>query len=302
VNHSRPEHVELSALRDREWDQVTTAAPGRRFPAGVWRQTAAASGVYASIVRAVKMPGIILVLLAALCGCNGGGSLVPDPSRIYRVLFIGNSLTYTNNLPLTVSMLASSAGDSFEVASVALPGLALVDHAAGQSEAISMIGSRHWDYVVLQQGPSSLPISRDTLIVGSEILDRHIRAVGARTAELMVWPAKVDIAAFDAVLGSYQEAARAVDGVFLPGGEAWRATWAVDPSVPLYGDDDFHPSELGTYLTALVVYEGLTGRPAESLSPVAIADGRSLNVSAGTVRLLQSAAHEVVVRFTGAQD
>lgn len=155
--------------------------------------------------------------------------------------------------------------------------------------------------MVLQQGPSSLPLSRDTLILAARLLDVEIRAAGGRTAELMVWPAREDFADFDQVRLSYQDAARAVDGLFLPAGEAWRAAWATDPSVELYGDDGFHPSELGTFLVALVVYEGITGRNAQTLPPTAIAAGHQLNVSAGTVRLLQRAAHETVARFAATQ-
>ena len=239
-----------------------------------------------------------LNLLIFLLGCSGGGpSLGPESAPIYHVLFIGNSLTYVNDLPGTVARVASSVGDSFEVESVARAGFALIDHVNGQSDAVAVIQSREWDYVVLQQGPSSLPISRDTLILATELLDPYIRAAGGRTAELMVWPEADNLAAFDAVRGSYQEAARLVDGLFLPAGEAWRAAWASYSLLELYGSDGFHPSELGTYLTALVVYEGITGRDAQSLPPFATAAGHQLDTPPGVVRLMQRAAHETVVRF-----
>jgi hypothetical protein len=116
----------------------------------------------------------------------------------------------------------------------------------------------------------------------------------------MVWPAADNMGAFDAVLGSYQDAARVVDGLFLPAGEAWRATWVADSRIRLYGDDGFHPSGLGTYLTALVVYEGITGHDAQSLLPYAMAGGRRLDTPPGVVRLLQRAAHETVRRYADA--
>ena len=107
-----------------------------------------------------------------LLGC-AAGSTTPesgDPT-VYRVLFVGNSLTYFNDLPGTVAHLASSGVDSIEVESVALANFALIDHAAGKSDAVDIIRRGGWDYVVLQQGPSSLPISRDTLILGTQLLD-----------------------------------------------------------------------------------------------------------------------------------
>jgi hypothetical protein len=241
---------------------------------------------------------VLLGLLVSLCGCTGESPpLDPGPPQAYHVLFIGNSLTYFNDLPGTVGLLAAAGGDSIAVESVARAGFALIDHVEGKSNAVPVIRSRGWDYVVLQQGPSSLPLSRDTLILATRLLDPEVRAAGGRIAALMVWPAKDDIGSFDQVRLSYQEAARVVDGLFLPGGEAWRAAWALDPSVALYGPDGFHPSELGTFLASLVVYEAITGRDVRTLPPSALAAGHSLNVSAGTVRLLQRAAHETVVRY-----
>jgi len=265
----------------------------------VWARVDPASDVYAPAHVSMNPLLISLGLIVGLCGCGRDTSLGPDTPQVYRVLFVGNSLTYVNDLPGTVALLASGAGDSVEVESVARPGFALIDHVEGGSNAVEVIRSRQWDYVVLQQGPSSLPLSRDTLILATGLLDTDIRAAGGRTAELMVWPARDNIASFDQVRASYQEAARAVDGLFLPAGEAWRTAWAADPSLPLYGDDGFHPSELGTFLAALVVYEGITGRDAQTLPPSAFAGGHSLNVSAGTVRLLQRAAHETIARFAG---
>jgi hypothetical protein len=262
----------------------------------------ATSVVYLSLAALMRVPEIVLALFMGVCGCSvEGGPTGPPAFKSYHVLFIGNSLTEVNDLPAVFKQLVATAGDSVEVAAVVRGGFALVDHAAGLSDARQVIASRHWDYVVLQQGPSTLPISRDTLIVGTKLLDALIQAAGARTAELMVWPDKGNIGAFDQVRDSYQAAAQAVNGLFLPAGEAWRAAWAVDPSLPLYGPDDFHPSELGTYLAALVVFEGITTRDAQKLPPEAVAAGHLLNVSEGTVRLLQRIAHETVVRFAGGQ-
>src|SRR4051812_27729064 len=250
-----------------------------------------ASVVYAQSQVPMRR-NIVVGLLVSLCGCANSGEPFTPQAQVYHVLFIGNSLTYTNDLPRTVSQLASTAGDSIVVESVALPNLALIDHVNGQSNAVEVIRGGRWDYVVLQQGPSSLPVSRDTLILATKLLDPDIRTSGGRTAELMVWPAKENFAGFDQVRTSYQDAALAVGGLFLPAGEAWRTAWATDPSLQLYGDDDYHPSELGSLLAAFVVYEGITGRDAQTLPGIGFADGRRVDVSTGIIRALQRAAHE----------
>jgi hypothetical protein len=153
------------------------------------------------------------------------------------------------------------------------------------------------DYVVLQQGPTPLPLYRDTLILATKWLQPYIKAAGARSAQLMVWPAATKRASFDDVRRSTQLAAKAVGGVFLPAGEAWRAAWSAGPRIALYGPDGFHPSELGTYLTALVVYEGLTGKDVTTLPARVTVAGKRMQIPSATIQLLQRAAHETVLRF-----
>jgi len=241
-----------------------------------------------------------LSLVMVLSACAGGkapAGPVPAKAGGYRVLFIGNSLTYTNDLPGTVAGIAASAGDTIQVETVAAPNLALIDHVTGQTNAVDVIKSHPWDYVVLQQGPTSQALYRDTLVLATKWLQPYIRQAGARSVQLMVWPAATRRATFDEVRRSSQLAAQSVGGLFLPAGEAWRAAWAAGPRIALYGPDGFHPSELGTYLTALVVYEGLTGHDVRTLPPRVTVAGKRLPIPTATVRLLQEAAHETVARF-----
>jgi hypothetical protein len=243
----------------------------------------------------------IIGLLLLSAGCAGGNaSLDPRPAGGYHVLFIGNSLTYVNDLPGTVAALASSVDDTIRVESVTRPNFALIDHVNGMSDAVEVIGRGDWDYVVLQQGPTTQQIGRDTLILAVRLLDPEIRAAGGRPATLMVWPPSGNRAAFDQVLASYRQAADSVGGLLLPAGEAWRSAWDADANLRLYGPDDFHPSALGTYLAALVVYEGITGHDARGLPHQAVVSGQTLEAPPGMVALLQRMAHETVARFHSA--
>ena len=83
----------------------------------------------------------------------------------------------------------------------------------------------------------------------------------------------------------------------MPAGEAWRAALEEDPSLELYGSDGYHPAPLGTYLTALVVYEQVTGRDARNLPAAAVVEGRTLSTKEATVRRLQRIAHQTIGRF-----
>jgi hypothetical protein len=228
-----------------------------------------------------------------LLACLGSSiPLEPLPAGGHHVLFIGNSLTYVNDLPGTLAAMAATAGDTIRVTTVARPDFALIDHLNGGSNALEAIRLGGWEYVVLQQGSSSLPANRDSLALWTKMFDPYIKAVGAKPALYMVWPTADRLFAFEDVHTAYQQAAKAVNGMFIPGGDAWRKAWAADSSLQLYSPDGLHPSPMGTYLVALVMYERITGHDARNLTAKAVVDGRDLGLTQAVVTKLQNAAHQ----------
>ncbi|MEP6491089.1 MAG: SGNH/GDSL hydrolase family protein [bacterium] len=235
--------------------------------------------------------------MASLAACLSTNSLSPLPPGGIHVLFVGNSLTYVNDLPATVANLGAMSDDTIRVATSAAPDLALIDHLNGGSDALQQLRLGGWKYVVLQQGPSTLPINRDSLVLWTKLFDPYIRSAGARAALFMVWPSSDRVSFFDDVRLSYQSAAQAVNGVFLPAGVAWQKAWGADPTLSFYSSDGFHPTPLGTYAAALVIYERLTGRDARRLPARAVAGNSVLNVPEATIRSLQVAAHDANAQF-----
>jgi hypothetical protein len=205
------------------------------------------------------------------------------PATPERILFIGNSLTYQNDLPAMVGQLARAAGRPLAVQSVAKPDYGLEEHWR-DGEARKAIAGGSWDFVVLQQGPSALPDSRRVLIDYTKRFDAEIKKAGARTALYMVWPSRQRRGDAEAVSQSYRAAAQAVNATLLPVGDAWRDAWAIDRELPLYAADNFHPSGIGTYLAALVVYRHLLGAPAPA-TPV-------LGGALAKAELLQAVANQ----------
>lgn len=184
-----------------------------------------------------------------------------------RVLFIGNSLTYTNNLPHLVEALAAASNRRLIHQSLTLPNYSLEDHWV-DGNALKLIRQERWDIVVLQQGPSGLEESRELLIKYSRLFDREIHKVGARTALYMVWPSVSRFQDFDRVTESYTLAADDIQGILLPAGTAWLEAWKLDAKAPLYSEDGFHPSAIGSYLVAFVFYERLFGGSFPKLSDI----------------------------------
>jgi hypothetical protein len=205
---------------------------------------------------ASPLPSALLsLLLAAALSASQ-----PAPTRI---LFIGNSLTYTNDLPGRVCALARAAGRRAVCESVAKPDYSLEDHWNDRDARRAI--ARGWDLVVLQQGPSALPESRVLLVAFVTRFDREIRKTGARTALYMVWPSRARRADFDRVSESYAIAATAVGGQLLPVGDAWQSAWVIDPSLALYDADGLHPSSTGTHLASLTIYRSVFSEPAPTM-------------------------------------
>ncbi len=182
-----------------------------------------------------------------------------------RLLFIGNSLTYTNNLPGLVEMIGQEAGMSIATRSFTTGGFSLEDHwARGVQNEIANAAPT---LVIMQQGPSSLPESQAHLRSWAIRFSQVIRAAEAEPAMLMVWPGSNRAFAFSDVFDSYRNAATAIDGRFFPAGEAFRRSYA-DHGLKPYSADNFHPSPLGSIITALTILrslnpEVLVGLPGE---------------------------------------
>ena len=226
----------------------------------------------------------------ALAGGCFGSPAGPDGGSA-RVLFIGNSLTYVNDLPGTVAAVARAAGDSLVVGSVAGPNLALIDHLDGATEAPAVIGRGGWSHVVLQQGPTPAGICRDTLVLAAGGLGQLIRQQGGRPLLLMTWVNQRRPGMLDETYSSHRAAADAAHGAVIPAGYAWNKALTVRPDLPLYGTDGYHPAPVGTLLTALVVYEAISGHDARAIDPAALRGAVALTLDAPTVSLLEAAAH-----------
>jgi hypothetical protein len=238
-----------------------------------------------------------LIALAACAGDSSAGPVgppAPQPPPVVLegdVLFIGNSLTAQNDVPGMVESLADSAGTpGMRTAAFTRGGAALEDHWA-QGTALQIIARGNWRFVVLQQGPSSLPASRANLRQWTERFAQRIRAVGAEPALYTVWPESERFTFFDEVIESYRLAAEDVEGVTLPAGAAWLEAWEREPELALYGPDGFHPTLEGSYLAALVIYGGLSGESPVGLpARFALPTGTVLEVPAPTALVLQQAA------------
>jgi hypothetical protein len=118
-------------------------------------------------------PALLLLSLSLAQGFPAASP--PQPARI---LFIGNSFTYVNDVPAIVAAFAESAGLPAPVCrAIVSGGFSLEDH-WDRGAAQKALAEETWDFVVLQQGPSASPEGRGLLIRYARRFDPLIRRAG----------------------------------------------------------------------------------------------------------------------------
>lgn len=263
-----------------------------------------ADSVMVKAAHAAGRQTIVLALATIATAASCQLSTDPAPAAHYgsgtrRILFIGNSLTGANNMPGMLVALAESAkvAPSLTVDVDWISDFALIDHWSLGS-ARTLIANGHYDVVVMQQGPSSVAVNRDTLRLAVGLFAPIIRAAGGVPALFSVWPTADRQLDFDRATESYQLAAQAVAGMLFPGGEVWRAAWRREPGLQLYSPDGLHPSPLGSYAVALSIFGILYDRSTVGL-PATISVGNSAVYSfdAATARIIQDAADDANRHF-----
>ena len=243
-----------------------------------------------------RVARVCALLLVAGCLGNLEGAGVTEPELIgegRRALFIGNSYTYYFDIPGLVQAMADSmGGDRIAVETVAGPDMALVDH-WNEGTAKREIAEGGWEWVVLQQGPSSVQVNRDSLRTLTQMFGAEIAKVNAKPALFSAWPSATRLQDFDRAIESYTLAASDVSGILLPVAASWKKAWESDASLQMYSDG-LHPSGTGAYLAAATIYSKLLNRTPVGLPLVVRArSGAYVAVPPTLGALLQNAAAAV---------
>ena len=241
---------------------------------------------------------VSIFLLSYGCGpvhCNDN----PDDNCL-RVLFVGNSLTYVNDLPTTFSELARSGGHKVEVAMVAAGGAALSDFVSS-SELSETLAASQWDYVVLQE-QSQLPSVEywrvNDMYPAARILVRQVRENDAQPVFFETWARRngfpengmpdFESMQYEIDMG-YQRIGNELNVPIAHVGMTWFRALQSNPDLRLWQSDGNHPSEIGTYLAACVFYVTFFNE-----SPVGLTYRGS--VPEGAASQLQEAADLLLVK------
>jgi len=215
----------------------------------------------------------------------------PVPKQL-RILFLGNDLLESAEIPARVAKLAQALGRRATIETIASAGYTLEDHwrEARTAEAIR----KGWDVVVFQQGPSASNPDRSRLVEHGRRLAALVREAGAKPAFLMTWPRSDRPGDFNDVIPAYREAAEASGALLLPVGEAWLRALRADRRLRLYGNVA-HAGSLGSDLAALTIYLSLFPAGPQEFDEAFVAKAaRALELPADRRDLLFDAATRAI--------
>ena len=236
----------------------------------------------------------VWIALAALVVACGG-----PPAAATRVLFIGNSYTFANDLPHMFAALAQAGKHPVVTDMAAQGGWTLAQHLAA-AQTRDKLTAQQWDFVVLQEQSvvPSLPAERTaTMYPAVRRYTRVVRELHAEPVLLLTWGRRTGLRELgfpdfrtmqEQLTSGYLAIADELRERVAPAGVAWEAAVTRDPGLELWQPDGSHPTRLGSYLTACVLYATIfhaspVGLPApEGLPP-------------GTARHLQEFAREAVL-------
>lgn len=209
-----------------------------------------------------------------------------------RVLFIGNSLTRSNNLPRMIGELAAAAGEARPFMPVAelAGGATLADHLeSGRVQAL-IAQEGPWHSVVLQEqggfaAATPTELEQQTL-ARVRTLQAMILSAGARPVLFVPYARRGGHTggdSYDAMQDRINEnhaaMAMALRIVTVPVGEIWRSVVRGRPALALWDERGMHPSIAGTYLAACAFYTHFYGKSPVGnahLAGLALEDARAI--------------------------
>lgn len=179
-----------------------------------------------------------------------------------RILFVGNSYVYYNNLAQLITVLSDSMDTKLICTKSTLGGGTLSDHWNSRKglRTRELLDTKHYDIVVLQDN-SLWPIEHaDSLLYYGSLFCEAIKKKGEKVFLYNTWSRKKTPETQEQINTTYLQLAQHCNATLVPVGNCWAKMRKLNKDAELYFTDEHHPSYLGTFLTALCFIKKITGQ------------------------------------------
>ena len=203
------------------------------------------------------------------------GTVELDKSKTYKILFVGNSYTYYNNMPARYfGELMKAAGYKVKVLSLTKGGWTLTNSANPGDElgkqVNNVLTNQDFDFVILQEQSMTPAVNTGAFYSAVKRLDKKIRECGATPVLYATWGRKQGSGDLTAtgltaetmtwkLAAAYEHMGETYD---IPVAHVGLAFWDIVQNrkgLTLHDPDMSHPSPEGSYLAALTLFARITG-------------------------------------------
>jgi hypothetical protein len=172
-----------------------------------------------------------------------------------RLLFIGNSLTYVQDLPELVANRFRADGFDCEVTMIAHGGWTLQQHLK-EPDVRFNIRYGHYDYVILQEYSHPF-VSREQYLDAVQTLHAWIREAGAKTVLYGTWSLQDEPEQQSEMDRIHREAAQNIRAILAPVGELWWPYQRAHSAINMYCEDREHASIAGADFAAECIWRAV---------------------------------------------
>lgn len=211
-----------------------------------------------------RLPIMINVILIFVLSLTG---IAQEKKDTLKILFVGNSYTYFENMPQIVSLISDSSKTKLVTKKSVVGGAKLSEHWLGEKglKTQGLIKNGHFDIVVLQEYSMGSIDAPDSLMKYSKLFCDLIKETGAKPYLYMTW-AREKVPQYQEEINKvYSKVAAQNDAVIVPVGKAWELAMELRNNIKLFDDDGSHPNQLGAFLTACTFVGTILGEVPNNL-------------------------------------
>jgi len=196
-----------------------------------------------------------------ICIFISSQSFAQEKKDTVRVLLVGNSYIYYNNLAQMIGLITDSLNTKIICKKSTIGAATLGQHWNSERglKTKKIIASNKFDVVVIQDN-SMWPLEhKDSLLIYGQLFCNYIRANGAKPYLYNTWAREKTPQTQSRINAVYNELAALENAVNVPVGSSFDLARKTIPTMNLFHPDGSHPSAVGTFLIALSFIKKITG-------------------------------------------
>lgn len=215
---------------------------------------------------------LVLILLCISCNSSKKESM--------KVLLVGNSSIYFNNMPAMLETIGHENGIDIKTKLIAFGGYTLEDHLY-DGIVEKALDSVKWDFVVLNEQSTlgskyvvdGIPRVKENTTFYESVrkFDLKIKKNGARTVIISLYPRR-HAPEIDGLLLNYcyMKIANKLQSIIAPVSYTWSDIMKEREDWQLYREDNLHPTSLGSFVTATVLFSTLSGKKSRVFNKMVV--------------------------------